>query len=41
MSSLEFSWAAQQLTEYLTLMGACQDVRSALRAGVERAAEAF
>jgi diguanylate cyclase (GGDEF)-like protein len=35
------SWAAQQLTEYLTQLGASEEVCSALKTGVERAAEAF
>ena len=35
------SWAAQQLTEYLTHLGACDDAGAALRTGVERAAEVF
>ena len=41
MNPLADSWAAQQLTEYLTLLGAAEDVATALRSGVERAAEAF
>jgi len=41
VSDLAYNWAAQQLTEYLTLLGTCEDVPSALRAGVDRAAEAF
>jgi diguanylate cyclase (GGDEF)-like protein len=35
------SWAAQQITEYLTQVGACDDLDAALRTGIERAAEAF
>jgi diguanylate cyclase (GGDEF)-like protein len=35
------AWAAQQLTEYLSQLGACDDVATAVRIGVERAAEAF
>src|SRR6266550_4254621 len=41
MNRLADSWAAQQLTEYLTRLGACEDVCTALRTGLERAAEAF
>jgi diguanylate cyclase (GGDEF)-like protein len=41
MSLLADSWAAQQLTEYLTHLGTCDDVGAALRTGVERSAEAF
>ncbi len=41
MTSLAYSWAAQQLTEYLTLLGGCESVECALKQGVERAAEAF
>ena len=41
MNPLADSWAAQQLTEYLTALGAPEEVGAALRTGVERAAEAF
>ena len=41
MTPLPYSWSAQQLTEYLTLLGTCEDVPCALRAGLDRAAEAF
>ncbi len=41
MASLSYTWAAQQLTEYLTQLGVCEHVDEALRVGVERAAEAF
>jgi diguanylate cyclase (GGDEF)-like protein len=41
MDPLAYTWAAQQLTEYVTLLGAYEDVDAALTAGVERAAEAF
>jgi diguanylate cyclase len=41
MNRLADSWAAQQLTEYLTRLGTCEDVGAALRIGLERAAEAF
>src|SRR6478672_10244046 len=41
MNRLADSWAAQQLTEYLTRVGTCEDVGTALRIGLERAAEAF
>ncbi len=41
MDPLAYTWAAQQLTEYLTALGAYEDVDAALTAGVERAAEAF
>ena len=34
-------WAAQQLTEYLVHLSECEDVPSALRSGLDRAAEAF
>jgi diguanylate cyclase (GGDEF)-like protein len=35
------SWAAQQITEYLTQLGACDELGAALKTGIERAAEAF
>jgi len=41
MDPLAYTWAAQQLSEYLTALGAYEDVEKALTAGVERAAEAF
>jgi diguanylate cyclase (GGDEF)-like protein len=41
MTRLADSWAAQQLTEYLTRLGTCDDVPAALRTGLDRAAEAF
>lgn len=41
MTSVPFNWAAYQLTEYLTLLGGCEAVEDALRAGVERATDAF
>jgi len=41
VNAFAHSWVAQQLTEYLTQLGACDDVAAALRTGVERAAEAF
>jgi diguanylate cyclase (GGDEF)-like protein len=41
VSSLPYSWAAQQLAEYLTRLGTADDVDSALRTGIERAAEAL
>ena len=41
MSRIAYSWAAQQLTEYLTALGTCEDVPCALQLGVDRAAEAF
>jgi diguanylate cyclase (GGDEF)-like protein len=41
MARLADSWAAQQLTEYLTRLGTCEDVGAARRTGLERAAEAF
>ena len=41
MAQLADSWAAQQLTEYLTRVGAAGDVCAALRTGIERAAEVF
>jgi diguanylate cyclase (GGDEF)-like protein len=34
-------WAAQQLTEFLVLLAACEDVPSALGTGLDRATEAF
>jgi diguanylate cyclase (GGDEF)-like protein len=41
MDPLAYTWAAQQLTEYVTALGAYEDVDTAMSAGVERAAEAF
>ena len=41
MDPLAYTWAAQQLTEYLTVLGAYEDVDAALAAAVERAAEAL
>jgi diguanylate cyclase (GGDEF)-like protein len=41
VNALADSWAAQQLAEYLTRLGTCEDVGAALRIGIERAAEAF
>ena len=34
MTNLAYSWAAQQLTEYLTALGTCEDVPCALQLGV-------
>ena len=34
-------WAAQQLTEYLVELGACEEVPEAVRTGLDRAAETF
>ncbi|MDX6731863.1 MAG: hypothetical protein QOC54_1811 [Baekduia sp.] len=39
MSDLASSWAAQQLTEFLSAVSACADEALATREGVERAAE--
>jgi diguanylate cyclase (GGDEF)-like protein len=39
MSDLDSSWAAQQLTEFLSAVSACADEALATREGVERAAE--
>jgi hypothetical protein len=36
-----YGWAAQQLTEYLVQLAACEEVPAAMRTGLDRAAEAF
>ena len=41
MPQLATSWSAQQLTEFLALVSACDDEASASRIAVERAAEAI
>jgi diguanylate cyclase (GGDEF)-like protein len=41
MTTSAGSWSTQQLTEFLAVVSSCPDERAAIRAAVERAAEAF
>ncbi|HWF34680.1 MAG TPA: EAL domain-containing protein [Solirubrobacteraceae bacterium] len=41
MPGIGESWSTQQLTEFVTMVGACQDEEAAIRDGIERAAEAL
>ena len=41
MAGIAESWSTQQLTEFVTLVGASKDEEAAIRAGIERAAEAL